>query len=74
MCCPAFEENREMLILLDQIARRYGIAPHEILKWDPYELGLAVCCVKAAEEVAKQITHRLNQEGMPVIPAAIITS
>ena len=74
MCCPRFANNQEMLIVLDKIARRYGVPPHQVLQWDPYELGLAVCCVKASEEVSKTITQRLNNESMPVFPVAIISS
>lgn len=62
-----------MLILLDTLARRYGVAPHLVLEWTPYELGLAVCCLKAADEMTGMLTKRLNREGMPVFPVMVLS-
>lgn len=62
-----------MLVLLDAVARRYSVPPHEVMEWNPYQLGLAVLCIKAHDEVAQMITQRLNAEGMPVFPCAIVT-
>ena len=69
---PPFEANHEMLILIDTLARRYGVPPHEVLEWDPYELGLAVCCLKASDEMVGIMTKRLNREGMPVFPVMVL--
>jgi hypothetical protein len=61
-----------MLVLLDAVARRYSLPPHEVLEWDPYQLGLAVMCLKAHDDMANMITKRLNNEGMPVFPVMIL--
>jgi len=63
-----------MLVLLDAVARRYGVPPHMVLEWNPYQLGLAVCCMKAHDGLAGSITKRLNREGMPVFPVYILSS
>ena len=67
-----FEDQPEMLLLLDSLARRYGLAPHQVMEWSPYELGLAVCCLKATDSMVGVLTKRLNSEGMPVFPVMIL--
>jgi hypothetical protein len=61
-----------MLVLLDAVARRYSVPPHQVLEWTPYELGLAVACVKAHDELSGVLAKRLNKEGMPVFPVMIL--
>ena len=61
-----------MLILLDAIARRYGKTPDECLNMTPYQLGLAVLCLKAHDDLAGTIVKRLNAEGMPCFPVMIV--
>ena len=61
-----------MLILLDAISRRYGIRPDEVMDLNPYQLGLAVLCLKAHDEQAGSIVKRLNKSGMPCFPVYIV--
>ena len=46
--------------------------PHECLEMDPYELGLAVLCLKAHDDYAGTIVKRLNANGMPCFPVMIV--
>jgi len=60
------------LLVIDAIARRYGILPHEVLELDAWQLGLAVECYRQADATAAQLQERINQQGGMVFPVVML--
>jgi len=54
--------------MLDAIARRYGLLPHQVLELSPWELTLAAECLRQADATQAQAVERA---GM-VIPVVVL--
>ena len=63
-----FEANPQILLLVDQVAKRYGKLPSEILSLDVWDLSIAVACMMEADNAAGHLMKRIQSEGMPVFP------
>lgn len=49
------------MLALDAVAHRYGRWPHEVEELTPYQLGLALLCVRMRGEADQQALKR--QDG-----------
>ena len=63
-----FEANPDLLLLIDQIARRYNMRPHEVLELDSWQISLAVACVRQNQATSAQLVSRINSQGGMVFP------
>lgn len=63
-----FVENPELLLLLDELGRRFGKLPHEILELSPWQISLAMQCRAQADATAAQMVQRLAGSGKMVFP------
>lgn len=70
--CTAFEKQPEILLLADQVAKRYGKLPHEILELSVWEMSIAVACMMETDQVAGQLIKRINADNMPVFPVVVL--
>ena len=70
--CADFEENPEILLLIDQVAKRYGRLPSEILALDVWDLSIAVACMMQHDATAGALMKRIQTEGMPVWPVVVL--
>ncbi|QDP48294.1 MAG: hypothetical protein Unbinned4944contig1000_18 [Prokaryotic dsDNA virus sp.] len=70
--CNPFERDPETLLVVDQIAKRYGRLPHEILELDVWELSLAMACLIQSDATSAQLMRRLNADSMPVFPVVVV--
>ncbi len=61
------------MLLIDQIGRRYGRLPSEVLDLDPWELGLAIQCVQQADATSAQMVDRIrSSKGGMVFPVVVV--
>ena len=61
------------MLLIDQIGRRYGRLPSEVLDLDPWELGLAIHCVQQADSTSAQMVYRIrSSKGGMVFPVVVV--
>ena len=60
-----FVRAPETLLILDTIARRYGILPHDVLELSPYQLTLAWQCYLQANAT---IAQRLKSSDGMIFP------
>jgi hypothetical protein len=58
--------------VIDQVAKRYGRLPHEILDLDVWELSIAVACLMQSDATAGQLMRRLNADNMPIFPVVVL--
>lgn len=58
--------------MVDKIARRYGVLPHEVLDLSPGALGLAAACVAIANEDKAITLERMNSGKGIVFPVAVV--
>ena len=70
--CAHFEADPGILLVVDKIARRYGVLPSEVLELDVWELGLAMSCMMQADATSGTLIKRLNKDGMPVFPVTVL--
>ena len=70
--CRPFEREPEILLIVDQIAKRYGRLPSEVLEMDVWEMSFAVACLMEADQVAGGLMKRINKDGMPVFPVIVL--
>jgi hypothetical protein len=70
--CAPFEQQPEILLVVDQLARRYGKLPSEIMELDIWETSLAMACLMQADATAGQLMRRLNADNMPVFPVVVL--
>ena len=70
--CRPFEAQPEILLIVDQIAKRYGRLPSEVLEMDVWEMSFAVACLMEADQVAGSLMKRINKDGMPVFPVVVL--
>ena len=70
--CEPFEENPTSLRVIDQIAKRYGKLPSEVLELDVWEMSLAFACIQQADATAAQLMKRINADSMPVFPVVVL--
>ena len=60
------------MLLVDAVARRYGVLPHQVLDLDAWQLGLAVLCLDQHHATRTQMCERIvGNKGM-VFPAVLI--
>ncbi len=64
----SFEQEPEILLVLDQVARRYNRTPAEVLEMDLWELSLCIACIVQFDATSAQLMKRINADGMPVFP------
>ena len=69
-----FVKAPEQLLVIDAVARRYGILPHEVLELDAWQLGLAVECYRQSDATAAQLQERINNQGGMVFPVVVLRS
>jgi len=50
-------------VILDALARRYGILPHQLLKLSPLELRLAYEAARAGGEAEQEQVERARMEA-----------
>ena len=70
--CKPFEKQPEILLLIDQLAKRYNRLPSEILELDVWEMSLCVACMMESDSVAGHLIQRINKDGMPVFPVVVL--
>lgn len=70
--CRPFEREPEILLVVDQIAKRYGRLPSEVLDMDVWEMSFAVACMMETDQVAGGLIKRINKDGMPVFPVVVL--
>ena len=70
--CAPFEQQPEILLVVDQLAKRYGRLPSEILELDIWEISLAMACLMQADATAGVLMKRLNADNMPVFPVVVL--
>ena len=70
--CRPFEQEPETLLVLDQVARRYGKLPHEILELPVWEMSLALACIMQSDATSAHLMKRLNADNMPVFPVVVL--
>ena len=63
-----FAEKPDLLLLLDDLGRRYGRLPHEILSLTPWQISLAMQCREQADATSAQLINRLTGSGNMVFP------
>ena len=64
---PCFAKDPDLPLALDQIARRYGTTPHDVLTWSPFNVGLAMVCIRKADALAHQRAQQVDHP-LGVIP------
>lgn len=57
-----------MVLLVDALARRYGVPPHKVLEWDPWELTLNALVMEQAHATAAQKAEQIGRGGGFVFP------
>ena len=62
---PPFSDDQ--LVLLDRVARRYGVDPWVVLSWTPARLGLARECVDAYEALMARRCQGLEHGVQAVV-------
>ena len=70
--CTPFEKQPEILLIVDQVAKRYGKLPSEILELDVWEMSLCMACIMQSDATASQMMRRLNADNMPVFPVVVL--
>ena len=70
--CGPFENEPETLLILDQVAKRYGLLPSDVLELDVWELSLALACIMQSDATSAQLMQRLNKDSMPVFPVVVL--
>ena len=70
--CDSFEQEPETLLILDQVAKRYGLLPSDVLELDVWELSLCLACIMQSDATAAQLMKRLNKDSMPVFPVVVL--
>ena len=58
--------------MLDQIGKRYGKTPAEVLEMDVWEMSLALACMMEVDALADQLIKKLNKDHMPVFPVVVL--
>lgn len=61
---PDFAGAPDLVLIVDQLARRYGCLPHEVLALDPWQLTTAIVCYRAGREAEGEAVQRAAREGM----------
>ena len=56
----------DILLRLDQVARRYGCDPGAVLEWDSERFAIACMCADQAMATMAEMQER-GAAGMPVI-------
>ena len=67
-----FGAQPELLLILDQIGRRYGMLPHQVLDLDPWQLSLALECAQQADSTSGQMVDRITNNGGMVFPVVVL--
>lgn len=67
-----FENEPETLLVLDQIAKRYGKTPGEVLEMDVWDLSLCLACIMEADKTSTALIKKLNRDSMPVFPVVVL--
>jgi RecA-family ATPase len=67
-----FEKEPETLLVLDQVAKRYGKTPAEVLEMDVFDLSLCLACIMEADATAAHLMKKLNKDSMPVFPVVVL--
>ena len=68
----SFEQEPETLLILDQVAKRYGLLPSDVLELDVWELSLCLACIMQSDATAAELMKRLNKDSMPVFPVVVL--
>ena len=61
------------MVLVDRLAKRYGVPPWQVLQWDPWQLGVSLAAMSeglAAEMALAQATA--GAEGGMLFPVVIL--
>ena len=70
--CEPFEKQPEILLIVDQIAKRYGKLPSEVLELDIWEMSLSMACIMQSDATAGALMRRLNADNMPIFPVIVL--
>ena len=70
--CTPFEKQPEILLIVDQVAKRYGKLPSEVLELDVWELSLCMACIMQSDATASVMMRRLNADNMPIFPVVVL--
>ena len=70
--CRPFESQPELLLVIDQVAKRYGKLPSEVMELDIWEMSLCLACIMQSDATAAHLMKRLNKDNMPVFPVVIV--
>lgn len=65
---PRFARSPNVVTAVDAIARRYGVPPAEVLRWDPYDMTIAMICLQVAENNRAERLAQHNRAGGMVFP------
>ena len=60
---PRFAREPDLAILVDKIAKRYGLTPLQVIDMDPEDLGLAIVCVYHADKRRADMISSLRTAG-----------
>lgn len=60
---PRFAREPEVALIVDKIAKRYGLTPMRVIEMDPVDLGLALVCVYHADKRRAEMIGSLKRSG-----------
>jgi len=63
----ALVKHKQIVVLVDELAKRYGKLPHEILQLTPREFFLNVEIMQRARAEKKNALQRLQAPVFPVV-------
>ena len=71
---PPFAEQREVVLVVAKLARRYSCTPWEVLNMDPEELAVNLVCMAVADQERYQMVRGLQKKAKKsLIPLPVPT-
>jgi hypothetical protein len=58
-------------MIVDAVARRYGVLPHVLLELEPWQLSMAVAAWRTGEAASAEACKHIARDGM-VFPVVIV--
>ena len=69
-----FANDPELAVLVDKIARRYGVTPFQVLDMDPEQLGICLVCMVLADDARHRMVKQLqSRSGKSFVPVPVPT-